>query len=220
MNLFDPRSLFSRFVALGLFLVLAGGVTATAQPTVSLRGNVGASFFQSPDLQSDLLNSGTSFGLEAAVQVYRGVGITVGGGYDGFTLNEETARIAGSPGGDLSFLSGTLGLRYTYLNDSDAHPYLTAGAGVYQRRNTNRLEVADGQLVEANEQMQESRMGLHVALGSVFRLDDTYAVFFEPRYVFYDFEAGGRRTNRYFSLRLGVDVRLYSPAQDATTPPR
>lgn len=219
MNTYDHRSLLSRLFGLGLFLLMAGSMTAMAQPTVSVRGNVGASFFRSPDLQSELLNSGTSLGLAAGVRVYRGLAITVGGGYDSFTLNEENARLFNSGGGDLVFQSGTLGLRYTYLNDSDAHPYLATGFGIYQLRSTNRRVVSDGELVSSGEQAQEVKSGGHLALGSLFRLDDTYAIFFEPRYVFYDLGAGIGDAARYFSLRLGVDVRLYSPAKDPTTTP-
>jgi hypothetical protein len=188
---------------------------------VSVRGNVGASFFRSPDLQSEILNSGTNLGLEAGVRVYRGLAFTVGGGYDRFTLNEENVQLFAERGGDWSFLSGTVGLRYTYLNGSDAHPYLAVGAGRYQLRSTNRQRVSEGELVPVSEQAQETRNGLHVALGSVFRLDDTYAVFFEPRYVFYDLGAGIGNTVRYFTLQLGVDVQLFSPsAKKAPTPPR
>jgi opacity protein-like surface antigen len=221
MTAFVSQSLWSRFFALGLFLVLVGSGTAAAQPTVSLRGNVGASFFRSPDLQSELLNSGTSLGLEAGVRVYQGFSITLGGGYDRFTLNKENVRLFAERGGDWSFLSGTVGLRYTYLNNSDAHPYLAAGIGSYRLRSTNRLDASGEGLEPVGEDAQQRRYGLHVALGSVFRLDDTYALFFEPRYVFYDLGAGVGNTVRYFTLRLGVDVRLFAPQKTSSpTPPQ
>jgi hypothetical protein len=51
-------------------------------------------------------------------------------------------------------------------------------------------------------------VGLHLALGSLFRLDDTYALFFEPRYVFYDISERLTGAQRYASLRLGVEVQL------------
>ncbi len=207
MTFSDQQSKLLQFVVLGLVLLFSGAEMVMAQ-TVSFRGNVGASFFRSPDLQSEVLNSGTSLGLETGIRVYRGLEITAGGSYDGFTLNEENARLFGSGGGDLSFLSGTLGLRYTYLNSSDAHPYLTTGIGLYRLQSTNRREVSNGELVSAGEKVQEVKKGAHLALGSLFRLDDTYAVFFEPRYVFYDLGVGIGNSARYFILRLGVDVQL------------
>lgn len=195
-----------------LVLALTFGADAVAQPTVSVRGNVGASFFRSPDFASETLHSGVDLGVGAGVRVYRGVSITVRGGYDQFSLNEESLR-AFSQGrkltqGDISFLSGSLGIRYTYLNDSDAHPYGSAGLGVYQLRSSDRRVFEDGELTNRREDASETEMGFHFAIGSLFRLDDTYSVFFEPRYVFYDLGESLSGEFRYFTLRLGVDVRL------------
>jgi len=203
-----PWSSASRLCVLAFVFLLVGSTATVAQPTVSVRGNVGASFFRAPELQSELLNSGTSLGLEAGIRVYRGLAVTVGVGYDGFTLNKENARLFNTGGGDLTFRSGMLGLRYTYRSSSDAHPYLTVGVGRYQLRSTNRRTVADGELVATGEETKEVRTASHLALGSLFRLDDTYALFFEPRFVFYDLSGGLGNTVRYFTLRLGVDVQI------------
>lgn len=198
----------SRFLFLVLVLALGSNVPAAAQSRVSVRGNVGASFFQSPDRPSELLNSGTGFGLEADVRVYRGLSVAVGGGYDSFTLNEDNARSVSSGGSDLAFLYGTLGLRYTYVNDTDAHPYLSVGVGRYQLRSTNRRSLENGELTRAGDRTTEDEGGVHLAVGSEFRLDDTYSVFFEPRYMFFDINGGRDDRARFFTLRLGVDIQL------------
>lgn len=200
---------FGRSAGVILLLLVGTSVGAWAQPTVSVRGNVGAAFFQSPDLTSQILNSGTNLGLEADVRVYRGFSITVGGAYDSFTLNEQNARLYHQSGGDLSFLGGQIGLRYTYLNDSDAHPYVAAGAGLYRGRLTDRVAFTeDGERMEVSERAQFTEEGVHLAFGSVFRLDDTYAVFAEPRYVVFDVSEGYDQAFRYFTLRLGVEMQL------------
>jgi len=198
-----------RTLSLTLGLVLGSVGAAVAQPTVSVRGNVGATFFQSPDATSSVLNSGTNLGLETEVRLYRGIGVTVGVGYDRFTLNEENVRIYGRGGGDLSFLSGTVGLRYTLVNDTDARPYVTVGGGMYRALVSDRKRVtSDGNLVDIDSQATEWQEGLHLAAGSLFRLDDTYAVFAEPRFTFFDVDRGLSGALRYFTVRLGVDVQL------------
>ncbi|MFB6249111.1 MAG: hypothetical protein ABEL97_11130 [Salinibacter sp.] len=194
----------------GILLFVAGTVGgAGAQPTVSVRGNVGAAFFRSPEATSTILNSGTNLGLEAEVRVYRGLGITVGASYDNFTFNEDNARIYGRSGGDLSFLGGGVGLRYTFLNDTDAHPYVALGGALYQARVTDRKRITqDRQLVDMNQPARQTEEGGYLAAGALFRLDDTYAVFAEPRYTFYDFGGGVTGALRYFTLRLGLDVQF------------
>lgn len=191
------------------FLVLGTSTAAVAQPTVSVRGNVGASFFRAPDGLSQVLHSGVDMGLGVDVRVYRGLSITAHGGYDQFTLNEETARLFERiEVGDLSFLSGALGVRYTYLNNSDAHPYVTTGVGLYRARSSNRKVFEGGELINRKEKQSFRDIGGHLAVGSLFRLDETYAVFFEPRYVFYGVDEKLTGTLRYFTLRLGLDVQL------------
>lgn len=203
------RTSLARIAAWALLLVVGTAGVAGAQPDVSVRGNVGASFFQSPETTSLILNSGTNLGLEAEVQVYRGLGITLGATYDGFTFNEENARLYSRSGGDLSFLGGSVGLRYTFRNTTDAHPYVAVGGGFYRGRVTDRKQVtSEGQLVDASEKVNFTEEAAHLAVGSLFRLDDTYAVFAEPRYTFFNLGRGLTGELRYFSLRLGVDVQF------------
>jgi len=198
-----------RMLSLALVLMVGSLGTAAGQPTVSVRGNVGATFFQSPDVTGSILNSGTNVGLETEVRLYRGFGVTVGVGYDRFTLNEENVRIYAREGGDLSFLSGTFGLRYTFVNDTDARPYATVGVGRYRALVSDRKRVTDdGDLVDINNQVTEWQEGIHLAAGALFRLDDTYAVFAEPRFTFFDVDRGLSGALRYFTVRLGMDVQL------------
>lgn len=190
-------------------LVLGLGTSAVAQPAISVRGNVGASFFRSPDALSEALHSGFDLGVGAGVRVYRGLSITARGGYDQFTLNEETARLFQRlKFGDLSFLSGSVGVRYTYLSDNDARPYASMGLGVYRLKSSNRKDFQNGEVVARESDVTETKLGTHLAVGALFRLDETYAVFFEPRYVFYNLSEGLSGELRYFTLRLGFDVRL------------
>jgi len=199
----------ARTAALALLLVVGTAGVAGAQPTLSVRGNVGASFFQSPETTSLILNSGTNLGVEAEVRVYRGLGLTFGAAYDGFTFNEENARLYSRSGGDLSFLGGSVGLRYTFLNATDAHPYVAVGGGFYRGRVTDRKQVtSEGELVDAGGETGFTEETAYLGIGSLFRLDDTYAVFAEPRYTFFDLGSGLTGELRYFSLRLGVDVQF------------
>jgi len=198
-----------RGCSLALLLIVGSVGAAVAQPTFSVRGNVGASFFRSPDATSSVLNSGTNLGLETEVRLYRGFGLTVGVGYDTFTLNEENAQIYARGGGDLSFLGGMLGLRYTFVNDSDAHPYVTLGGGMYRALVSDRKEITDeGELVDVSDDVSTRQEGAYVAAGARFRLNGTYAVFGEPRFTFFDVDRGLGDSLRYFTLRLGVDVQL------------
>lgn len=204
-------SAYFRSVALAFLLAVGCSVGAWAQPTVSMRGNVGATFFRSPDILSETLHSGVNVGIGGAVRVYRGLAITAQGGYDQFTLNEETARIfqQSVEVADFSFVNGSLGLRYTYLNDSDAHPYVSTGVGLYRLKQSNRKILEEDGFVDLPSDETFTDLGGHLAIGALFRLDDTYAVFFEPRYVFYDLGQGLGGSLRYFTLRLGVDVQLW-----------
>jgi len=202
----------ARTYTISLLLLVAGGVvgSAAAQPAVSVRGNVGASFFRGPDLTQQLLHSGANVGVEMDLHVGGGFAVTVGGMYDGFTLNEENARLRQRGGSDISFVGGSLGIRYTFRNRTDAHPYLALGGGLYQRRITNRKQYdSDARtLVSVEERETAFEEGVHLGLGSLFRIDDTYAVFVEPRYTFFDVSNGVGEAARYFTVRLGMDVRI------------
>lgn len=184
---------------------------------MSVRGNMGAAFFQSPEGLNTVLNSGVDLGLGAGVELYKGLEVVLQGSYDRFTLNGdnialideelsvETARIEG---GALNVLNGTIGLRYTLENSSDAHPYVSGGVGVYHSL-LERVRVK--QREDPLRRRTATRRGYHAAIGSNFRINDTYAFFFEPRYVIIDTEGSGLGTStstRYVTVRLGVDVQL------------
>lgn len=214
------KARFGNFGLLPLlfFVVLLGGGLVgegLAQSRISARGNVGASFFRAPNGLSEALNSGVNAGLSVDFRLYRGFFLSVQGGYDQFTLNEETtlSLIGDSETilGDWAYVNGSLGLRYVYENESDAHPYFTIGVGGYQERVSNIRRFQNGEVVDANTSstITNLRLGTHVGLGANFKLDDTYAVFFEPRYTFYDLRSGVQESFRFFSLRLGGVVHLY-----------
>ena len=209
MGFFKTSSSFPRTILLACALALAASVGAAAQPAISVRGNVGASFFRSPDLLNEALHSGVDVGVGAGIEIYRGLSFTVRGGIDRFTLNEQSFRRVGfRNGGDVSFLSGSLGLRYTYENETDAHPYVAIGGGRYRRTISNLRAVEDGELVNLEGSRADTRLGTHLALGSLLRFNDRYALFFEPRYVLYDLAEGPGDAQRYVTLRLGVDVQF------------
>lgn len=206
--LFQHATTYVRTLVVVIVLALGSIGPATAQ-TVSVRGNVGAAFFRSPELTRQLLHSGSNLGVEASLRVTRGLSITMEGTYDSFTLNEENALLYNRGGSDKSFLGGALGLRYTLVNSSDAHPYIGVGGGIYKVRNTDRKRYTENeQLTSASKSLENVEEGAHIALGSLFRINETYAVFAEPRYVFFDFNRGIGDAVRYFTLRLGMDVTL------------
>jgi hypothetical protein len=203
-------STFLRAILLACALVIGTSVGAGAQPTVSVRGNVGATFFRAPDGVSQALHSGVNLGAGAGVRVWRGLSVTVQGGYDQFSLNEENLRAFqdGTTWGELSFYSGSVGLRYTYLNETDAHPYLDVGVGLYQLTVSNQKTVRGNQLVDEAGSTTNTELGSHLAVGSLLRLNDAYALFFESRYDFYDVRDRLTGAQRYFTLRIGMDVQF------------
>lgn len=209
MDLSTAQSTGLRVTVLGLLLALSVNAGVFAQSTVSVRGNVGASFFRSPEVRSETLHSGEALGLEVGVRLYRGWAVILQGGYDRFTLNQETTRLFNNrvEAGDLFFLNGSLGLRYTYLNDSDAHPFFSTAFGRYRAKSPNWRVYESGQVVR-EEELVLRRWGAHLGVGSLFRLNQRYAVVFEPRYVFFDLSQGITDAARYFTLRLGLDVQL------------
>ena len=205
-----------RTAALLVFLGLILTTSVSAQTAVSLRGNVGAAFFQSPEGLNTVLNSGVDLGVGAGVEVYDGLEVVLQGSYDRFTLNSDNIALlddnlsVGTPvdGGALNLVNGTIGLRYTLKNQSDAHPYVSGGVGLY------RTELAEARVRQSENVLPErstSRRGFHVAIGSNFRIDETYSVFVEPRYVVVDTEDSALETGtstRYVTVRLGMGVQL------------
>lgn len=187
------------------FLLVPG---ASAQPEVSIRGNAGAAFFQSPEGLNTVLNSGVNLGLGGGVKLYEGLELVLQGSYDRFTLNgDNIAIIEDLPvestvdGGTFNVLNGSIGLRYTLRNQSDAHPYVSGGVGIY--RTVYESEIF--------QRIATTNRGFHAAIGSNFRIDDTYALFIEPRLVVINTEESELKTEtsvRYVTVRLGLDVRL------------
>ena len=205
-----------RTAALLIVLGLVFSTRVSAQPAVSVRGNVGAAFFQSPEGLNNVLNSGVDLGLEAGLEVYDGLEVVLQGGYDRFTLNSDNVALLDDnlsvgtsvEGGALNLINGTVGLRYTLKNQSDAHPYVAGGIGLY------RTELAEARVRQGENVLPERSTrgrGFHLAIGSNFRVDETYGVFFEPRYVVVDTGGSDLQTGdstRYVTVRLGVEVQF------------
>ena len=205
-----------RTAALLVFFGLVLSTRVSAQPAVSVRGNVGAAFFQSPEGLNNVLNSGVDLGLEAGLEVYDGLEVVLQGSYDRFTLNSDNVALlddnlpvgASVEGGALNLINGTVGLRYTLENQSDAHPYVAGGIGLY------RTELAEAQVRQGENVLPERSTrgrGFHLAIGSNFRVDETYGVFFEPRYVVVDTDGSDLQTGtstRYVTVRLGMEVQF------------
>ena len=210
-----------RIALLAIALTLFVGTRAEAQPDVSLRGNVGAAFFQSPEGLNSVLNSGIDLGLGASVRLYGGLELILQGGYDEFTLNEnqvaffeEQLEVGSSSrveGGDLSLLNATVGLRYVFRNEGSAQPYVSSGIGIYRTRIARVRAFQDGQSIGQVPERLTSDVGVHFALGVDFRINDTYTFFFEPRYVLVsadEQELEVRTSTRYIPVRLGLEVTL------------
>ncbi|MCS4133748.1 outer membrane beta-barrel protein [Salinibacter ruber] len=205
-----------RTAALLIVLGLVFSTRVSAQPAVSVRGNVGAAFFQSPEGLNNILNSGVDLGLEAGLEVYEGLEVVLQGSYDRFTLNSDNVALLDDnlsvgtsvEGGALNLINGTVGLRYTLKNQSDAHPYVAGGIGLY------RTELAEARVRQGKNVLPERSTrgrGFHLAIGSNFRVDETYGVFFEPRYVVVDTSGSDLQTGdstRYVTVRLGVEVQF------------
>ncbi|MCS4040173.1 outer membrane beta-barrel protein [Salinibacter ruber] len=205
-----------RTAALLIVLGLVFSTRVSAQPAVSVRGNVGAAFFQSPEGLNNVLNSGVDLGLEAGLEVYEGLEVVLQGSYDRFTLNSDNVALLDDnlsvgtsvEGGALNLINGTVGLRYTLKNQSDAHPYVAGGIGLY------RTELAEARVRQGENVLPERSTrgrGFHLAIGSNFRVDETYGVFFEPRYVVVDTGGSDLQTGdstRYVTVRLGVEVQF------------
>ncbi len=205
-----------RTAALLIVLGLIFSTRVSAQPAVSVRGNVGAAFFQSPEGLNNILNSGVDLGLEAGLEVYDGLEVVLQGSYDRFTLNSDNVALlydnlsvgTSVEGGALNLINGTVGLRYTLKNQSDAHPYVAGGIGLY------RTELAEARVRQGENVLPERSTrgrGFHLAIGSNFRVDETYGVFFEPRYVVVDTGGSDLQTGdstRYVTVRLGVEVQF------------
>jgi opacity protein-like surface antigen len=205
-----------RIAILFAFLPFLLGSSAVAQPEVSVRGDAGAAFFQSPEGLNTVLNPGTNLGLGASIHMTRGLELVLEGSYDRFTFNGDTFGVldddlsVGSEvkGGDLSLQNATVGLRYTLKNQSDAHPYVAGGVGVY-RSVLERTTIPESD--DTFPRRTATTSGYHVSVGSEFLINETYSFFFEPRLVIVDTEETDLRTQtstRYVTVLMGVDVQF------------
>lgn len=217
----DSPIVMRRTVLLVLFVTILASPAVDAQPAVSVRGNIGAAFFQSPRALNSVLNSGVDFGLGAGIRLHGGLELEVQGSFDRFTLNGDNValfsrnlRVGPSSrvhGGDYNFLNASVGFRYVYRNGSNAHPYLSAGVGIYRSAITKTKIYQSGRLVQTSPRRSTTDTGFHLAMGIDFQIDDTYTFFFEPRYVVVgtkDDELGIGTSTRYIPVRLGIDVEL------------
>lgn len=208
------------FLAIVLAVIVSGSVMA--QSTISVRGNVGAAFVQGPNSLNSIMNSGIDLGLGAGLQLYEGLELVVQGSYDRFTMNEDNVLLNqnvlpgdGSrvEGGNFYFLNATAGLRYMFTHEGSAHPYITAGTGLYRTTLTEFKVFHEGDLQNADsgDRRVLNSSGIHVGLGVNFQIDETYHVFFEPRYVVVytrDPDFGLSSSTRYVPVRLGLDLRF------------
>lgn len=195
--------------------------SAVAQPSVSVRGNVGAAFFRSPNGLQNILNSGVDVGLGLNIQFYRGLEVFAEGGYDEFSLNgdnvsilDENLRVGSSSdvqGGEYQLLNASLGLRYVLINKADAEPYLSASVGIFRSAIAETDIYQSGRLVREAEGRTTTGLGVQLAAGVDFKINETYSFFFEPRYVIVDTDDqdfGLGTTTRFVPVRLGLDVAL------------
>lgn len=211
-----------RTASLVAFLALVISGSAIAQPTVSVRGNVGAAFFRSPNSLSTVLDSGIDLGLETGIQLYKGFELVAQGSYNQFAMNEDNLFLSEGrrpeedsriEGGEFYFLNGSLGLRYIFVNQSNAHPYVTGGVGLY-RSTRAELRVFEGDErlnPDSGDRQSVTSTGMHLALGVNFQINETYNFFFEPRYVVVytgNSDFGVRASTRYVPVRLGIDMRF------------
>ena len=138
------------------------------------------------------------------------------GSYDRFTLNGDNIALIDDnlsvgtnvDGGALNVLNATLGLRYTVQSQSDVRPYAAGGMGLY-RSVLARATISKGD--QTLPRRATVGKGYHAAIGSTFRIDETYSFFFEPRLVIVDTDGPGFGTNtstRYVTVRLGVEMEL------------
>lgn len=217
----DSPHAMRRTAALIVVLTLLFSTGAGAQSRISVRGNVGAAFFQSPNGLNSILNSGVDLGLGTSVRLYEGLELVLQGSYDRFTLNGDNVAVFSRnlqvgpssriEGGDYSFLNATIGMRYVYRNQSSAHPYMSSGVGLYRSAVAETKVFQGGRLVQSARARSTVSMGFHLSLGVDFRINDTYSFFFEPRYVVVntnDRKFGIETSSQYVPIRLGLDVRL------------
>jgi hypothetical protein len=228
------------------FLIL-GSVSAFAQ-NITLRAGGGGQVLTRPDVLDNYLGSGTSLMLDVSLQPFStsfpALEVVTTSTFDRFTLNESdllifyapevTRAVANIEDGDLSFFTGSAGLRYTIVDaDIPSKPYFTAAGGFYHYQyrpatflnasgNPVELQTTDGTAVrfEGNEVISTA-LGWNVGFGLDFKITDTYGFFVEAQYVvIYNENYGDAVTDlpsirnvertSYYPIRFGATIRLAS----------
>lgn len=256
------NTLFSSRASLGRVLILVFAVLAMESATVlaqriSLRAGGGGLVMTRPDDLDAFLGSGTNLMLDLSVQPlstsFPGLEIVTESTFDRFTTNESDLLIfypnevledvESIDGADLSFFTGSLGLRYTLVNaDIPSKPYISLGAGVYHYQyrpstffDANGVVVqtqnADGDLVALEgEEVINTAFGWKAGLGLDFDVNETYGFFIEAQYVVVRNGEYGEaitdvrtfgidETTRYYPIRFGATIRLASFGSSANESP-
>jgi len=234
-----------RFLILLCAVLALESATALAQ-RITLRAGGGGQVLTRPDDLDTYLGSGTNLMLDLSVQPFSmsfpGLEVVTTSTFDRFTLNESdllifyppdiTAAVSDIDGGDLSFYTGSIGLRYTIVNsDIPSKPYVTFGAGMYHYRyrpgvflneegNTIEVRTTDGEILALEgEEIISTALGWNAGIGLDFDITDTYGFFVEAQYVVVrngeygdaitDVRTfGDDATTRYYPIRFGATIRL------------
>jgi len=224
--------------------------------SVSLRAGAGGLVLTRPNDLDTFLGSGTDLMLDLSLQPFSasfpGLEISTTGTFDRFTTNESDLliffprvqdQVDEIDNGDLSFFTGSLGLRYTVVSaDIPSKPYVTAGIGMYHYRyrpgtfldeNGNTVtDNLDGNVftLDGNE-IISTALGWNAGFGLDFSVNDTYGFFVEAQYVVVQNGEYGRAittvrsvesedVTRYYPVRFGVTIRLaaFGAAAASTSP--
>lgn len=231
--------------------------TPVLSQSVSLRAGAGGLVLTRPNDLDTFLGSGTDLMLDLSLQPFSasfpGFEISTIGTFDRFTTNESDLliffprvqnQVDDIDNGDLSFFTGSLGLRYTIVNaDIPSKPYVTAGIGMYHYRyrpgtfldeNGNIVtDSFDGTVFTLDgDEVISTALGWNAGVGLDFSVNDTYGFFVEAQYVVVrNGEYGQAITTirsvetedvtRYYPVRFGVTIRLatFGAAAAASTSP-
>lgn len=223
------------------------GFTTTFAQNITLRAGGGGQVLTRPDVLDLYLGSGTNLMLDVSVQPFSasfpGLEVVTTSTFDRFTLNESdllifytedvTNEVTNIENGDLSFFTGSFGLRYTIVeSDIPSKPYATFGGGVYHYRyraatflneTGNPVPATFGEervLLEGREVISTA-LGWNAGFGLDFDVTDTYGFFVEAQYVVvYNGDYANSPTDlpstqniektSYYPIRFGATIRLAS----------
>lgn len=211
---------------------------------VSLRAGAGGLVLTRPNDLDAFLGSGTDLMLDLSLQPFSasfpGLEISTIGTFDRFTTNESDllifyptvqGQVDDIDDGDLSFFTGSLGLRYTIVSaDIPSKPYVTAGIGMYhyryrpgrfldERGNVVRQELNGNVFLLEGDEVISTALGWNAGFGLDFSINDTYGFFVEAQYVVVRNGEYGRaittvmgmsndEVTRYYPVRFGASIRL------------